>query len=148
MSIFFVKENIFDSTAEAVVNPVNCIGVMGAGLALRFKEKFPANFKEYEKICKAGELVLGGLFIVEQNTSPKYIINFPTKDHWRDKSDSRDIRLGLKTLKKEILLQEIKTIAIPALGCGLGGLDWSEVKNIIEEELKDLSVQIFIHEPI
>jgi O-acetyl-ADP-ribose deacetylase (regulator of RNase III) len=148
MTIHYINENIFDSKAEAIVNPVNCVGVMGAGLALRFKEKFPANFKEYQKVCKAKELVIGGLFIVEQNTDPKYVINFPTKDHWKDKSNLNDIRLGLKTLRNEIISEKIKSVAIPALGCGLGGLNWEDVKILIEEELKDIDAQIFIHEPI
>lgn len=142
--------DILREDAEALVNTVNCMGVMGRGIALQFKNAFPENFKAYIKACKANEVQPGKMFVFEtgQLTNPRYIINFPTKRHWRGKSRMEDIEAGLKALVETIHKYNIRAIAVPPLGSGLGGLDWSVVKPRIEAVLRSLSnVHIFIYEP-
>lgn len=148
--LIYKKGNIFAENVEAIVNPVNCVGIMGKGLALQFKNKYPENFKAYESACKQNKVQTGKMYIYENETlkNPKYIINFPTKRHWRDNSRLEDIKSGLDDLKRLIEEMNIKSIAIPALGSGLGGLNWQVVKKIIEEKLKDINdCQIIIFEP-
>lgn len=146
----FKTGNIFDSNAEALVNTVNTIGVMGKGVALQFIERFPTNFKIYAAACKKDEVEIGKMFITATNSllNPKWIINFPTKKHWIDKSSYSFIELGLDDLVGQIENLDIKSIAIPALGAGLGGLDWDTVKTIIENKLHDLNIDITIFEPL
>jgi len=148
--IKFKQGNILKENTEALVNTVNCVGVMGKGIALQFKQAFPDNFKEYKKICDAGHLTPGMMFITTTNQLfPKYIINFPTKRHWRGNSQLTDIKAGLQTLTQEVKRLEIKSIAIPPLGCGNGGLDWSEVKPLIIEAFAPLeAIEVVIFEPI
>lgn len=131
--------NLFEEDAEAVVNAVNCVGVMGRGIALQCKKAFPANFKAYAKACKRGEVKIGRMFVFETEglANPRYIINFPTKRHWKGKSRLADIDAGLKSLAAEIKKRDIRSIAIPSLGCGFGGLDWDEVRPRIEAALSD-----------
>ena len=130
-NIFLVKSgSIFNADVEALVNPVNCVGVMGAGLAKEFKKRFPENYKQYVGICQyqEREIDLGRMFIFHQKEEkPEYIINFPTKWHWKDKSDIKYIYAGLDDLKYEMRVRKIKSVAIPAIGCGLGGLKWGDV---------------------
>jgi O-acetyl-ADP-ribose deacetylase (regulator of RNase III) len=148
--IRFVKGNLFASNAEAIVNTVNCVGVMGRGIALQFKNQYPENFKAYEAACKHGEVVPGKIFVFERNCliGPKYIINFPTKRHWRGASRMEDIEIGLADLKNTIIANEIDSIAIPPLGSGLGGLDWNAVRTRINAALIGLEgVDIEIYEP-
>ena len=123
--------------AEALVNTVNCVGVMGRGVALQFKNKFPANFKAYKVACDRGEVQPGRMLVYDLGVlnSPRYIINFPTKRHWKGKSRIEDIVTGLAALKAEIESRGIKSIALPPLGCGLGGLDWAEVRPLIDRAL-------------
>lgn len=148
--IKFKQGNILKENTEALVNTVNCVGVMGKGIALQFKQAFPDNFKEYKKICDAGHLTPGMMFITTTNQLfPKYIINFPTKGHWRGNSQLADIKAGLQTLIQEVKRLDIKSISIPPLGCGNGGLDWSEVKPLIIEAFAPLeAIQVVIFEPI
>lgn len=135
--------NIFDLDTEAIVNAVNCQGVMGAGIALQFKRLYPENYKKYRKACMADTVKIGTMFIVREND--KTIINFPTKNNWEEASDISYITSGLKDLKNTILNMSISSIAIPKLGCGLGGLNEDEVVFLIEEELKDIeNVNIII----
>jgi O-acetyl-ADP-ribose deacetylase (regulator of RNase III) len=127
---------------------VNCVGIMGRGIALQFKNAWPENFKAYEAACKREEVQPGRMFVYEvgQLTTPRYIINFPTKRHWRGKSRIEDIESGLKALVDEIRQRGIRSIAIPPLGSGLGGLDWNDVRPRIEaamQELPDVRVRIF-----
>jgi len=146
----FTTGNILDSNAEALVNTVNCVGIMGRGIALQFKEKFPANFKAYAEACKRKEVQPGRLFVYPTGrmTGPRFIINFPTKRHWRGKSRIEDIDTGLAALRSEIQEQGIRSIAIPPLGAGLGGLDWKQVRSRIERALKALDeVQVSVYEP-
>ncbi|MEP0756677.1 macro domain-containing protein [Trichocoleus sp. DQ-A2] len=129
----FKQGNLLEEDAEALVNAVNCIGVMGKGIALQFKQAFPENFQQYKKACDTKEVQPGRMFTVPTGKlfNPKYIINFPTKRHWRDKSKVEDVQTGLKALVAEVQQLDITSIAIPALGCGNGGLDWLEVKPLI-----------------
>lgn len=146
----FKTGNILAANAEALVNTVNCVGIMGRGIALQFKEKFPANFKAYAAACERGEVQPGHMFVfpTEWVTGPKYIINFPTKRHWRGKSRIEDIETGLAALRSEIQRRGIRSIAIPPLGAGLGGLNWKQVRPRIEQALEALDdVQITVFEP-
>lgn len=140
--------DILEEDAEALVNTVNCVGVMGRGVALQFKKAFPENFKAYAAACKRREVQPGQMLVVEtaQLTQPRYIINFPTKRHWRSKSRLEDIEAGLRALAQEVENRNIRSIAIPPLGSGLGGLDWREVRPRIEAMLRpfdDLKVIVF-----
>jgi O-acetyl-ADP-ribose deacetylase (regulator of RNase III) len=143
--------DILKSEAEAFVNTVNCVGVMGRGIALQFKNAFPENFKAYAAACKRDEVRPGRMFVFETGhlTPPRYIINFPTKRHWRGKSRIEDIEAGLKALVAEIRARRIGSIAIPPLGSGLGGLDWTtEVLPRIQTALGALEgVHIMVYEP-
>lgn len=142
--------NLLKEDAEVLVNAVNCVGVMGKGIALQFKQAFPENFQQYKKACDAKELQPGRMFTVPTGKlfTPKYIINFPTKSHWKSQSKIEDIHTGLKALVLEVQQLGITSIAIPALGCGNGGLDWVEVKHLIESAFAELpEVRAIIFEP-
>ena len=148
--IQFKKGNLLESMAEALVNTVNTIGVMGKGIALQFKERFPQNYKLYKRASEKKELQIGNMFVTYSNEieGSKWIINFPTKKHWLHPSKIEYIQKGLDDLKKVIIANNIKSIAIPPLGCGNGGLTWSNVKPLIEEKLNDLyDVDITVYEP-
>lgn len=142
--------DILKSEADALVNTVNCVGVMGRGIALQFKNAFPENFKAYEAACNRDAVQPGRMFVFEtgQLTPPRFIVNFPTKRHWRGKSRIEDIESGLADLVKVIRDKGIRSIAIPPLGSGLGGLDWSEVRPRIERALAGLAdVHVLVFEP-
>ena len=142
--------DILSEEAEALVNSVNCVGVMGRGIALQFKKAFPGNFNAYVARCERNQMRPGGVFVFEtgQTVPPRYIINFPTKRHWRGKSRIEDIEAGLASLTEEIRSYGIRSIAIPPLGSGLGGLDWPEVRTRLEAALKDFEdVKVVIFEP-
>lgn len=142
--------DILREDAEALVNTVNCVGVMGRGIALQFKKAFPANFKAYAAACKNDEVRPGRMFVFETGhlTNPRYIVNFPTKRHWRGKSRLADIESGLEALVEVIQSRHISSIAVPPLGSGLGGLDWADVRARIEAALRDLpDVRIIVFEP-
>jgi len=146
--IEYKKGNILAEDVEAIVNTVNCVGIMGRGIALQFKNSFPDNFKAYAAACKAKEVQPGRMFIYETGrlTNPRYIVNFPTKRHWKGKSRMEDVDAGLIALAEEIRARNIRSIAIPPLGSGLGGLDWSSVRPKIEVVLRgiaDLKVVVF-----
>ena len=129
---------------------VNCVGVMGRGIALQFKDAFPDNFKAYAVACKRQEVQPGKMFVFERHQlgNPKFIINFPTKRHWRGKSRLEDIKSGLVAIVDEIKKREIKSIAVPPLGCGNGGLDWNVVRPLILAALEPLSeVHVLLFSP-
>ena len=144
------RGDLLKQNAEALVNAVNCVGVMGRGIAFQFRKAFPENFKIYEAACKRGEVKPGEMLVFDthQVTNPRYIINFPTKRHWRDQSRITDIESGLEALVKEVHDRGISSIAVPALGCGLGGLKWSEVRPRIEKAFAKVpDVQVWLFEP-
>ena len=148
--IEFKTGDILRADAEALVNTVNCVGIMGRGIALQFKNDFPENFKAYETACTREEVQPGKMFVFETRTltNPKLIVNFPTKRHWRGKSRMEDIDSGLKALVDEIRTRGIRSIAIPPLGSGLGGLNWADVCPRIVEALRGLNdLRVIVYEP-
>ena len=145
-----VTGDILEASVEALVNTVNCVGVMGRGIALQFKKAFPDNFREYVAACRRGEVKPGrmGVFEIGRASGPRYIVNFPTKRHWRGKSRIEDINGGLKALVAEVQARGIRSIAIPPLGSGLGGLNWSDVRPLIERAFIDLpEVEVLLFDP-
>jgi O-acetyl-ADP-ribose deacetylase (regulator of RNase III) len=148
--IKFLQGNLLDAPTEAVVNTVNTVGVMGKGIALMFKEAFPANFRAYEEACKRKEIQVGHMFVTENLTfeGPRWLINFPSKKHWRQPSKLEWIVEGLKDLRRVVEEKGIRSIALPPLGCGNGGLDWSDVRPEIECALGPLdNVDVLVFEP-
>lgn len=145
-----VSGNLLDADVEALVNTVNTVGVMGKGIALQFKQAFPENYAAYVTACKHGELQPGKMFVTQTGAlaGPRYIINFPTKLDWRSRAKMEDIEAGLSALVAAIREQGIRSIAIPPLGCGNGGLKWSEVRPRIEIALAALpDVRVLLYEP-
>lgn len=144
-----MKGDLLQSDAEALVNTVNTVGVMGKGIALQFKNQYPYNYKLYKEACKKGELKVGEVLVVKDGDilCKKYIINFPTKEHWRSPSEISYIQQGLEALKESIKEYNIKSLAIPPLGCGNGGLDWNMVKPMIIGALGELGIDIYVYEP-
>ncbi len=172
--IEYKKADLLAEEAEALVNTVNCVGVMGKGLALQFKKRFRANFAAYAQACEQGQVRPGRMFVVDLQGQPRgeqaafalnvaeepavyradapqrprYIINFPTKDHWRAKSRMQYIDEGLQDLVRQIRERGIRSVAVPALGCDLGGLDWEDVRPRIERALRSLDgVRVVVFEP-
>lgn len=147
--ITFTKGNLLDAKAEALVNTVNTVGVMGKGIALMFKDRFQENYKYYQAACKAGEVTTGKMFVTQTNEldGPRWIINFPTKQHWRSPSQLGWIKEGLLNLRKFLIDNQVKSVAIPPLGAGNGGLDWATVREEILAELAGLETEIIVYEP-
>lgn len=149
--IEYKQGDIFTSDCEAIINTVNTKGIMGKGLALQFKKRYPDNFKAYEKACENEQVQLGKMFIFNRNTldNPKYIINFPTKGHWKSKSKLKDIEEGFDDLLIQLAKYNIKSVAIPPLGSGLGGLDWKQVKTIISAKtINHDGIDFVVYEPL
>jgi O-acetyl-ADP-ribose deacetylase (regulator of RNase III) len=148
--IYKAEGDLLGTYAEALVNTVNTVGVMGKGIALQFKQAFPDNYKAYEAACKRGEVEPGKMFVFHRSTSnPRIIINFPTKKHWRGKSKIGDIESGLRALIAVVKKEHIRSIALPPLGCGNGGLNWGDVRPRIERafsEVPEVTVQLFYPE--
>jgi O-acetyl-ADP-ribose deacetylase (regulator of RNase III) len=142
--------DILKQDAEALVNTVNCVGVMGRGVALQFRRAFEDNYEAYRKACLRKEVRPGRMFVFERSSldSPRWIINFPTKRHWKGQSRLEDIQAGLVDLVRVIRENGIRSIALPPLGCGLGGLDWTVVRPMIEEALSSIpEVEVYLFEP-
>lgn len=147
--IIYKTGNIFNSSAQVITNPVNCVGVMGKGLALIYKEKFPDMYADYKKRCSEGAVILGKPYLWENDHVQ--IMNFPTKRHWKDKSLLSDIEEGLKYVSENYRKMGITSLSLPALGSGLGGLNWFDVKNLINKylgALDDLDVYVYEKEEI
>lgn len=143
--IIYKTGNLFNSNAQVITNTVNCVGVMGKGIALQFKSKFPAMFLDYQKKCENKEVKLGVPYL--WNDGQVQILNFPTKGHWRDDSNLSDIESGLKYLADNCEKLEINSIALPPLGCGNGGLNWKDVKNLINKHLGPLELlDVYVYE--
>ena len=148
--IHLAHGDILKHEADALVNTVNCMGVMGRGIALQFRRAFEDNYEAYRKAAKANEIRPGQMFVFERSAleQPRWIINFPTKRHWKGKSRIEDIEAGLVDLVRVIREKGIRSIAIPPLGCGLGGLDWAVVRPLIEEALSAVpEVDAYLFEP-
>lgn len=149
--IELTRGDIVRADAEALVNTVNCVGVMGRGIALQFRKAFPENFKVYKAVCDRGDLRPGIMLVHDLGrlTNPHYVINFPTKRHWKGKSRVEDIEAGLDALVEEVQERGIRSIAIPPLGSGLGGLDWKDVRPRIEGAFSKLpDVRVLLFEPM
>jgi O-acetyl-ADP-ribose deacetylase (regulator of RNase III) len=148
--IELARGDILIADTEALVNTVNCVGVMGRGIALQFRKAYPENFKVYEAACEREDLRPGKMLVFETGllTGPRYIINFPTKRHWKGKSKMEDIDAGLPSLVQEIKERGIRSVAVPPLGCGLGGLDWNKVRPKIMRAFEELpEVRVVLFEP-
>jgi O-acetyl-ADP-ribose deacetylase (regulator of RNase III) len=145
----FVTGNLLEADVDALVNTVNTKGVMGKGIALQFRRAFPQNYAAYRTACEAGQVRLGKMFVVPTGrlARPRLIINFPTKGHWRARSRLVDVDAGLRDLVRVIEEYEIESVALPPLGCGLGGLDWADVRPRIEAALADTPVRAIAFEP-
>lgn len=148
--IRFVQGNLLEASVDALVNTVNTVGIMGKGIALMFKEHFPENFEAYARACERGDVRVGKMFVTENKKlfGPRWIINFPTKTHWRVRTKFEWIEAGLQDLANIIVEKGIRSIAIPPLGCGNGGLDWREVRPLIVHALETIEgVETTIYEP-
>lgn len=145
-----VSGNLLEAEAEALVNTVNTVGVMGKGIALQFRQAFPENYNFYRKACEHKEMQPGRMlvFVTGKLTNPRYIINFPTKRHWKGKTKIEDIKDGLRDLIEVIKSREINSIAVPPLGCGFGGLQWNVVRPLIEKAFVELpDVRVLLYSP-
>lgn len=148
--VVFKRGNIFDETdADALVNPVNCVGVMGAGLALQFRKRYPDMFLSYRKACVASRVRVGEMYVYKiKGQFPRYIINFPTKQHWSNPSKVEYIQTGLHDLIRILKDLKIGKVAIPPIGCGLGGLPWGVVRKMVAEALQDVpEIEVVAFEP-
>ena len=143
--------SLLEAEVDALVNTVNTVGIMGKGIALMFKQRFPRNFEAYAHACRSHEVRIGRMFVTptDELFCPKWIVNFPTKRHWRSKTQLEWIALGLEDLVRVIATKGIRSIAIPALGCGNGGLDWREVRPMIVARLESIDeLHAMIYEPL
>lgn len=155
MSIEFSTGNIFAPQTDAIINPVNCVGVMGKGLALEFKKRFPISSKGYIEACARNIVKIGELFVFSPTRDPwwrengQYVIHFPTKKHWSDPSKLEHVESGVQDFGRVFRSLKIKSVAIPALGCGCGGLDWEIVKPVIIEGMRyvDEKIKVVLFEP-
>lgn len=144
--ITYVDGDLLLSPAQTLVNTVNLVGVMGKGIALRFKQIYPEMFLAYQQACRDGRIAVGRPWLYK--TPRKWILNFPTKRHWRMRSKIEDIQAGLRTFVRTYHLQGIRSVAFPALGCGNGELDWAEVRPLMERWLAPLPIPVFIYPPL
>ena len=143
-----VAGNLLDAQVEALVNTVNTVGVMGKGIALQFRQAFPDNYEAYRRACQRKEVRPGEMFVFKRLTDPRFIINFPTKRHWKQRSRMSDIESGLRALVDLVQREGIQSIAVPPLGSGSGGLDWGQVRPKIEQALGELAgVRVLLYQP-
>ena len=149
MAVEKTTGDLLAADVDALVNTVNCVGVMGKGIALQFKRRFPAVFKEYAAACRRGEVEIGRMYVAQTGLldGPQWVINFPTKKHWRSPSRLEYVQEGLEDLKRVLREHDIRSVAIPPLGAGNGGLDWNEVEPLIEHALEGMDVHAIIYEP-
>ena len=148
--ITYVKGNLLESPAVALVNTVNTVGVMGKGIALQFKKAFPHNFGVYKNACANGEVAIGKILAVKDRDllwGEKLILDFPTKTDWRLPSEYEYIERGLVALREYVIIHQVESLAIPPLGCGNGGLDWLRVKTMIVDAMEGIELPIWVYEP-
>ncbi len=147
--IRLLSGNLLHDQADALVNTVNCVGVMGKGIALAFKQLYPANFNEYASACARKEVLVGKMFITSPGDifGPRWIINFPTKQHWRDPSQMKWIEDGLSDLVAFVKREHVRSIALPALGCANGGLAWEAVRPRIETAFEGVDTEVRLYKP-
>jgi O-acetyl-ADP-ribose deacetylase (regulator of RNase III) len=144
--ITYLANDLFESPAQVLVNAINTVGAMGKGIALEFKRKYPDMFSEYQRLCKSGAFDIGQLWLYK--SPDKWVLNFPTKRDWRDKSQLEYIEIGLKRFVEIYEMEGITSISFPRLGCGLGGLNWEhEVRPLMERYLGALPIEVIIHVP-
>lgn len=147
--IEYVTGNLLEAPADALVNTVNTVGVMGKGVALQFKRAFPENYDAYVEAVARHEVEIGRMFVWSslQMVGPRLVINFPTKKHWKGRSYLKDVEAGLADLRRVLIEHDVESVALPALGCGLGGLSWADVRPRIEAALDDLPIRILVFPP-
>jgi O-acetyl-ADP-ribose deacetylase (regulator of RNase III) len=147
--ITYVKGNLLEDDAEALVNTVNTVGVMGKGIALQFKKRYPEMFDYYKRMCHLFKVKIGEMLVCEHSdlNGTKVIINFPTKKDWKAPAEYWYIQAGLMSLVDVLVKRNIKSLAMPALGCGNGGLEWEKVKALIENQLSTLPIDIRVYDP-
>lgn len=147
-SLRITAGDIFSSRCQTLVNPVNCVGAMGAGLAAEFRRRYPAMFEDYRERCGRGEMRIGEPYL--WRGGERWVLNFPTKRHWREKSETAFIAAGLTRLKEAAEGWGVVSLAVPALGCGLGGLEWEEMRGVLLEHLPPpgTCVEIFAPPPV
>lgn len=144
--VTFVKGDILKSPAQVVTNPINCAGVMGKGLAAQFKKNYSEMFNDYKRRCASGDVRIGRPYIWENDSTQ--ILLFPTKNSWREKSRLEDVEAGLKFLAANYVDLGITSLALPALGCGNGGLSWNDVRELIIKSLGSIpDLEVFVYEP-
>lgn len=145
----FTQGNLLEAQTEALVNTVNTVGIMGKGIALMFKERFPENFHRYESACRRKEVRVGKMFVTEpaELEGPRYIVNFPTKEDWRNPSRLEWIISGLDDLRRFLIEKNVRSVALPPLGAGNGGLEWPFVKSEVQKALADLPIEVIVFEP-
>lgn len=141
------NNNIFDSDCDAIINTINCVGVMGGGLAAKFRARYPAMNDSYQEACARGKVEVGKMWHWWEPDEQRWLINFPTKDDWRDPSELKYVEDGLIDLRKVCADLHLTSLAIPALGCGLGGLDWDAVEPLIHYYLDDLDIRLVLYPP-
>jgi len=145
--ITFLQGDMFRSNAQVITNTVNCVGVMGAGLAKEFKSKYPGMYEDYSERCEKGLVRAGEPYLWEDEDVQ--ILNFPTKRHWHQDSKIEDIEAGLKYLSENFRSMGINSIALPPLGCGLGNLKWADVRKLIEKYLTAIpDLEVYVYEPL
>jgi O-acetyl-ADP-ribose deacetylase (regulator of RNase III) len=147
MPITFRTGDLLTSDAQALINTVNCVGVMGKGLALEFRKRYPLMFEDYVERCKAGRVRTGEPYLYRDTLIPPWIINFPTKQHWRGKSKMEYIDSGLRYLVPHLGEWGVSSVAVPPLGCGHGGLRWTDVRPRVEAAFDQTMIEVTVYEP-
>lgn len=150
LAIRIKNGDLLKAPVEAIVNPINTAGVMGAGLARQIRDRYPDHYAAYREACRRGEVRIGRMFVHDrgEGARPRYIIGFPTKEDWRAPSKIEYIQAGLDDLVRVIREHDIRSIAVPALGAGLGGLDWRAVRPVILRALSNVPADVWVYEPI
>lgn len=145
-TVQYCKGDILKTEATAIVNPVNCKGVMGAGLAAAVRKKYPKSYNDYRRACRQGAIKVGAVFVTSE--PDMLLFHLPTKDHWKNQSKMEYVLSGLADLRRKLEALLVSSVAVPALGCGCGGLSWSAVQPVLEDALKDINTDVYIYPPL